>query len=69
MGEEQEARQVAPQETPMAKPNPPWLHLVEPQWRAWRDDQILKGRDPDPYMEEKLIEAGVWKPPPRPTAH
>ena len=39
---------------------PPWLHLLDSQWRRWRDDQKLKGRDPDPYIEGQLREAGDW---------
>jgi hypothetical protein len=45
-------------------PSAPWLHLLEPQWRAWREHQFLKGRNPDPYIEDQLREAGRW--PPRP---
>jgi len=41
---------------------PLWLYLLEPMNRAWREDQILKGRDPDPYIEKQLREAGVWPP-------
>ena len=43
-------------------PQPPWIHKLEPLWRAWREGQILKGRNPDPYLEERLIEAGEWPP-------
>jgi hypothetical protein len=39
---------------------PPWLHLLSPMQRAWREKQILKGRDPDSYIEQKLREAGEW---------
>ena len=42
--------------------NPPWLHLLEPINLAWREKQILKGRDPDPYIEEQLRKDGVWPP-------
>jgi hypothetical protein len=44
------------------RPSPPWLHKLEPIWQAWREKEIGKGRDPDPYIEKKLIEAGVWPP-------
>lgn len=43
-------------------PAPPWLHLLQPQWRAWRENEILRGRNPDPYIEKQLIERGQWKP-------
>jgi hypothetical protein len=43
-------------------PSPPWLHLLDPMSQAWREKQILKGRAPDPYIEQKLREAGVWPP-------
>ncbi len=42
------------------KSPPPWLHLLEPMQRAWRLKEIGKGRDPDPYIEKKLREAGAW---------
>lgn len=38
---------------------PPWLKHLTPEWQAWREKQILKGRDPDPHIKNKLIEAGV----------
>ena len=41
-------------------PSPPWLHLLRPDQRAWRESQILKGRDPDSYIESQLREAGAW---------
>jgi hypothetical protein len=41
---------------------PPWMHLLMPMQKAWRESEILKGRNPDPYIEEKLREAGVWPP-------
>ena len=40
--------------------SPPWIHLLTPVWQGWREDQILKGRDPDPYIERKLREDGLW---------
>lgn len=39
---------------------PPWLHLLTPMERAWREKQILKGRNPDPYIVDRLKEAGSW---------
>jgi hypothetical protein len=39
---------------------PPWHFLLDPMQRAWRESQLLKGRDPDPYIEQQLIEAGKW---------
>ena len=44
------------------KPDPPWLHLLEKIWLGWREEQIFKGRDPDPHIEKKLIEDGFWRP-------
>ena len=38
---------------------PWWLTHLTPMELAWREKQILKGRDPDPYIEEKLRDAGV----------
>lgn len=39
---------------------PPWLHLLDPIYRGWREDQILKGRNPDPHIEEELRKEGLW---------
>ena len=47
---------------PEQKINPPWLHLLDALQRGWREKEIGRGRDPDPYIEEKLREAGVWPP-------
>ncbi len=44
-------------------PAPPWLHLLRPQELAWRESEILRGRNPDSYIEKQLIEAGTWKRP------
>jgi len=41
-------------------PPQPWLHLLEPHWLAWRENEFSKGSDPDAYIEAKLKEAGVW---------
>jgi hypothetical protein len=43
-------------------PPAPWLHLLSPMWRAWREKQFLKGRDPDAYIEEQLHKDGLWPP-------
>jgi len=43
-------------------PSAPWLHLLNDMEKAWRETQILKGRDPDPYIVEQLKEAGKWPP-------
>lgn len=40
--------------------DPPWLHLLKPFDRNWREKEIAKGRNPDPYIEQQLREAGVW---------
>lgn len=39
-----------------------WLKHLLPEQLAWREKQILKGRDPDPYIKKKLREAGVLGP-------
>jgi hypothetical protein len=44
----------------MTEEPPPWLHLLEPMQLASREKEIGKGRNPDPYIETKLREAGVW---------
>lgn len=41
-------------------PAPPWLHLLSQVQRDWRATQILNGRDPDGYIEERLREEGQW---------
>ena len=42
---------------------PPWLHLLSPVQKAWREKQILKGREPDDYILSQLQEAGRWPEP------
>ncbi len=42
--------------------SPPWLHLLDPMQRGWREKQLAKGRDPDAHIEQELREAGVWPP-------
>jgi hypothetical protein len=39
---------------------PPWLHLLTPMQKAWLENQILKGRNPDSYIEGQLKEAERW---------
>jgi len=41
---------------------PPWLWLLSPLEKGWREDQLLKGRDPDTHIEAELIKAGKWSP-------
>lgn len=43
-------------------PKPDWYHRLSPQQQAWRATQVLKGRNPDKYIEERLIDAGEWPP-------
>lgn len=40
--------------------NPPWLQLLNALHVSWRDAEILKGNDPDPYLEEHLRACGKW---------
>jgi len=47
--------------------NPPWLHLLNALHLNWRDTEVLKGNDPDPYLEQELREAGKWPPKPPPS--
>ena len=49
-------------ESELIGPSPPWLYLLAAPWRAWRESQIMKGRNPDTYIEEQLVEAGKWPP-------
>ncbi|NEU14741.1 hypothetical protein G3T14_21930 [Methylobacterium sp. BTF04] len=44
--------------------SPPWLHLLSALQRDWREKQILKGRNPDAYIQSQLVEAGRWLPNP-----
>ncbi len=41
---------------------PPWLWLLSPLERGWREDQLLKGRNPDSHIEAELIRADKWSP-------
>jgi hypothetical protein len=43
-------------------PSPPWLHLLTPMQRGWREKQLAKGRDPDVHIERELRKAGKWPP-------
>jgi hypothetical protein len=43
-------------------PPPPWLHLIPPRGRRWRANEIMRGRNPDPYLGKQLVEAGEWPP-------
>jgi hypothetical protein len=40
--------------------NPAWLPLLNALHQSWRDGEILKGNDPDPYLEEQLRATGRW---------
>lgn len=46
-------------------PSVPWLHLLSPEGRRWREHQHLKGRNPDPFLEQQLRDAGQWPPKPK----
>lgn len=39
---------------------PAWLYLLKPLDRAWREGLLMMGNNPDPYIETRLREAGVW---------
>ena len=39
---------------------PPWLYLLSDRDREWREEQILKGRNPDEHIESQLREGGLW---------
>lgn len=52
------AYSLAPMNTDI--PHPPWLHLLEPQWLAWREWQYIKGNNPDPCLEQRLKKMGLW---------
>lgn len=43
-------------------PSPPWLHLLTPMQRGWREKQLAKGRDPDARIEQELRKAGKLPP-------
>ena len=38
----------------------PWLPLLGPLQRAWREMEIINGRNPDASIEEHLRETGAW---------
>ncbi len=40
--------------------DPPWLHLLSPFDRRWREKERGKGRDPDSHIEKELRATGVW---------
>lgn len=46
-------------------PDQPWLGLLTPIQQAWRENEFMKGRNPDAYIEQQLREAGVWPPNPQ----
>lgn len=39
---------------------PAWLPLLNALQRDWREAEILKDKNPDPVIEKKLREAGIW---------
>lgn len=41
---------------------PAWLHLLTAAQRAWRTNEVMKGRNPDEYLEQQLREAKLWPP-------
>jgi hypothetical protein len=45
---------------PKGPQDPPWLYLLDPMNRGWREKRILKGENPDPYIEDQLRRAGAW---------
>ena len=44
--------------------NPPWLHLLNALQKEWRTGELLKDRNPDPFLEDQLRAQGAWPPPP-----
>ncbi|HJT42140.1 MAG TPA: hypothetical protein VJ750_01440 [Rhizomicrobium sp.] len=44
-------------------PPQPWVHLLEPEWQAWREWQYIVGNNPDPGLELRLRKMGLWPPP------
>lgn len=44
----------------MTGQTPPWLHLLEPDQKAWREGQIATGQDPDSFLEKHLVKIGKW---------
>lgn len=40
--------------------SPPWLHLLTFMQRGWREDQILRGRNPDFHILSQLRADGLW---------
>ena len=43
---------------PAKPPSKPWVHLLEPDWQAWRETQFMIGQDPDIILEKMLQRAG-----------
>ena len=41
-------------------PDPPWLDLLNALQSEWRLTEILRDRNPDPYLETQLRANGVW---------
>lgn len=43
-------------------PDPPWVRLLHAIHLEWRDNEIMKGHDPDPEIERWLHDRGMWPP-------
>jgi hypothetical protein len=44
--------------SPSKSPAKPWVHLLDPDWQAWRETQFMIGQDPDSVLEKMLQRAG-----------
>ena len=51
--------------SPSRSPAKPWVHLLDPDWQAWRETQFMIGQDPDPILEKMLQRAGKLPSEPR----
>lgn len=49
-------------------PAPPWFDILNAMQEEWRETKIEQGRDPDPYIERLLCDAGKWPPSRRPAS-
>ena len=43
-------------------PDPPWIRLLHAVHLQWRDDEIMRGNNPDHEIERWLLERGLWPP-------
>jgi hypothetical protein len=39
---------------------PPWLDFLAPNLKEWRQREIEKARNPDPFIEKHLRRVGIW---------